>query len=707
MKRFARLRDLVQRWRDLVAAHSFIVHLLIAFVAFRVLAVLLLLPGGYVDREGSPDMWLYQGIGALAAAGRYPYLHYWLEYPPIIPWTAAGAYLLSMQVPAWFDARLWLNAFLRGVAIPFDAGSLLLVYLIVRALYGQQKGQSAAMLYAVLFAPLFVLLASMEALQTFFLLLSIYGVVRGWPVLAGTAIGVGLGVKMFTVTVIPAAVRVFSQPRRLLLLAASVVVCLILIFGPFLIASPDYTLAFFRSLASRDSWQSTWAVLDGYHGVGRVAPLALRNDPHSVEWTPPDTTASRLPWLWITLGFGALGLFLYTRRIDWQDPVRSTAFTGLTLGILLLYSKGYSPGWSNFLLVMAILLLPGLRGLIYGLLYSFILALDWPILVQLLPRLPDGLTILVFSRAILTIALCIDFAALIFDGYRPLETVRRFALPTVTAGAAILAISQIKPAYDAYVAIRLAYEPIAPVLGALRGEGSAAPVIVLQPDVLLRTQPYLPEGSVHLVPDVFLDVGQSITWVEPETWLDEALDGEGRAWLVFDNRDEGRRALYSEMRAWFDTHGCPISQAWYDVYWAGHYALAPAPDPTPSDARFEQGVALSTATLPDAPLRPGDAFCVRLTWTADAPLAVDHTAFVHILAPDGALVAQSDVWPDSPASTWQPGEPVTTTHGIWLPGTLSPGTYLMRAGLYTLGDAVRLPALDGGDSAELGRVTVE
>lgn len=95
--------------------------------------------------------------------------------------------------------------------------------------------------------------------------------------------------------------------------------------------------------------------------------------------------------------------------------------------------------------------------------------------------------------------------------------------------------------------------------------------------------------------------------------------------------------------------------------------------------------------------RTGDAFDVTLYWHSLAPLDEDFTAFVQILAPDGTLVAQSDVAPANgvyPVSAWQPGETVLSVHRLQLPAEMPSGDTTLIVGLYRPGDWSRLPVTD-------------
>ena len=256
--------------------HRLFASLLAMFVAFRALAVAFLQPGGFLIAN-TPDQFYYFQVAQLAAGGQYPYLDYWMEFPPIFPWLMVAAYKLSLLIPPYGVGILWFNLILRGLMLPFEVGTLALAYATADRIGGREAGLQAAIGFAVLFAPLLVFLGWFDSLVVFFLLLAVFGLTCERPTLAALGIGLGFGVKLFPLAVLPAAVMVFRQPRRLLLLLGIVALCLALVFGPFLIASPAYTLAFFRTLSGRAAWESVWALLEGYRGPGAPgAALCVR-----------------------------------------------------------------------------------------------------------------------------------------------------------------------------------------------------------------------------------------------------------------------------------------------------------------------------------------------------------------------------------------------------------------------------------------------
>ncbi|HTP08887.1 MAG TPA: glycosyltransferase family 39 protein [Anaerolineae bacterium] len=105
----------------------------------------------------------------------------------------------------------------------------------------------------------------------------------------------------------------------------------------------------------------------------------------------------------------------------------------------------------------------------------------------------------------------------------------------------------------------------------------------------------------------------------------------------------------------------------------------------------------------DAPTRLEASMPVSLTlyWRAMRQPADDYTVFVHLLGPDGTLVAQADNQPQMgqyPTSYWDAGEQVSDPYALTLPAGLSSGDYRLQVGMYRLATGERLSAsqADGG-----------
>ena len=148
----------------------------------------------------------------------------------------------------------------------------------------------------------------------------------------------------------------------------------------------------------------------------------------------------------------------------------------------------------------------------------------------------------------------------------------------------------------------------------------------------------------------------------------------------------------------------PVAIDWFTI---GPPAAAPAQS---AAVEWQNGLRLlGHDELPNT-LLPTPAFTVRLVWATNAPITEEYTAFVHLVGPDGAIVAQQDRRPLDgfyPTNGWTVAEPVEDFYGLTLPATLPPGDYRLRVGWYqpATNDRLRLP--DGSDAYELTRWVVQ
>jgi hypothetical protein len=107
-------------------------------------------------------------------------------------------------------------------------------------------------------------------------------------------------------------------------------------------------------------------------------------------------------------------------------------------------------------------------------------------------------------------------------------------------------------------------------------------------------------------------------------------------------------------------------------------------------------------TLANTELRLGDPLSITLVWRAgDAPPATAHKVFVHLLSPDGRLLAQSDAEPAQgtrPVTGWRPGEYVVDTHQLAFHPDATPGPAYLQVGLYDPVSGERVRFVDGRDA---------
>jgi hypothetical protein len=130
-----------------------------------------------------------------------------------------------------------------------------------------------------------------------------------------------------------------------------------------------------------------------------------------------------------------------------------------------------------------------------------------------------------------------------------------------------------------------------------------------------------------------------------------------------------------------------------------------------TDIQLGNVVTLLGATLtPSARnLEPGTPLTITLVWRADAEMDTSYRVFLHLLSPDGRLMAQSDGEPANwsrPTTGWLPGEIVPDGRAITVPDDAGPGEYSLQAGMYTQ-QSGRLPTSEGAGVIHLETITVQ
>lgn len=116
-----------------------------------------------------------------------------------------------------------------------------------------------------------------------------------------------------------------------------------------------------------------------------------------------------------------------------------------------------------------------------------------------------------------------------------------------------------------------------------------------------------------------------------------------------------------------------------------------------SQAQSDPEVLVSTAPAISLPAGTR-SLRLTLTWQAQIPLEEEYTVFVHLTAPDGFVKAQADRPPFEgayPTSQWQPGETLADRYDLELNESVTPGDYLLLAGMYRPASGERLSLVDG------------
>ena len=519
---------MLQRGRQLYGDHRQFVLLSVLFVAFRLMTLLLYRPGGFIA-DYSDYNTSYLPFAQWSDRGLYPFVHYWLEWPPLFSWLVVIVYRLSLQFPVWTDPRLWYNTLLGLSLLPFELGNFVVIYLIGLRLHDQAKAFMCAVIYACLFAPLYVWSGWNDSMPLFFLLLGLYLLLRNKGIAAGVMTGVGFWVKVMPILLVPVGLRVLAGLRRKVAFFVATCVTLILIALPFLVINGGFLWAFFANMLGRSSWETVWALLDGYYSYGVVSADRLT--------VPTDfgTHPSSVPWPAVTLVFALILLWLYTRRLDYGDDLATVALTGLTVSLFTLYSKGYSPQFIMQLIPFAILMLPNLRGVGYIILLDIVNFLEATVYFIMLPQERWLFAAAVLSRTLLIMALSAEYGLILFNARSPRITkIRRRAFVGLLIFLAAAGCALTYPLGRAYRSSRYAKEEYRPVMELLQTQSrpGQAGLILTDQALYQRFYPFLRgHVAVYLSPE--RERLSAMTMAHDELWLfeEDAQAAELHAWL--------------------------------------------------------------------------------------------------------------------------------------------------------------------------------
>ncbi len=204
-----------------------------------------------------------------------------------------------------------------------------------------------------------------------------------------------------------------------------------------------------------------------------------------------------------------------------------------------------------------------------------------------------------------------------------------------------------------------------------------------------------------------------------ETWAQQ----HGRVWLV---TEAATTEAADPLTQWLAANGLWEWQATAGDHRLQSYllggeivaALQPPsmmlPDAIGEPLLWLRGVLMTVNGRPLLPaesltVTPGDVVAVTLAWEAAQPIPAHLTAFVHLRAADGWLVAQHDGIPGDgrrPTNEWQPGEIVLDRHQFTMPPTALPGPLHLAAGLYETETVTRQLFADGRDVVRLREVVL-
>ena len=705
--------------------------IMLAMLMMRLLSVITLRVGGYIAETG-PDSAYHFQLGRLAAGGAYPFVNYWVEYPPFFPWLSVLAYKISALLPSWIDQRFWFNLALHGLIIPFDLANVVLIYHLSKRVNGAALAIKSAWLYAILFVPFFVVLGWFESIALCFTLLALWAILSDRPILAGAAIGLGILVKPYVALIGAVALLIYlRQNRRALLqlvkLIAAGAVTLLLGLLPFLIAAPQMVLAHLDTLLTLPGWSSPYALIDGV--IKHVDPKVA--DRFDVALAASPLVPSRIPWGIVTAAFGVAYLIILWRAIrqsslrGGQTPAKQSPNTdeiasptalamtnarsaiglaALTFIFYLLWSKGFSPQWVLYLISFLCILLPTFLGTVLIAVLEVLYVIEWPITFILLNADASYLTAVVFVRTAYIMGLALFFGAIIFTDvpsprWEHIKRWTRFGSAAAVIAMGVLAVG----ALPLYAAQRYQADPMRQAVEVIKDQSTPdrANIIFDRVDTAERLAPFLPGWSAVAALQLG---GKADDWSEQK--LQAFSSEKPEAWYVLDfgaeQKSDQRQAIDRKLSETL----CKVSREFAGSAQVSHFVTT-LPDRDLHDtAQFENGLQLDNVRVNLTTW--GNPLCFELQWHTTRPLPTDYTVFIHVLDQNGQIVAQSDLQPGggyAPTSGWPIGQPIADRHGLILPPTFAPGEYHIVVGLYGP-DGVRLHTTEGIDAILLSKVVV-
>ena len=545
MTNVSRPQTVYARVQTLFERHQNFILLLLLFVSFRFLAVVAFRPGGLI--LDFSDFYWYREYVQLERQGYIAYDNLWTPYPPLFPFLKYQLWQLSAMLPPWGEANLWFDMFMGSTFLIFETGSFILLYLMAWRIYGGEQALKPVWIYACLFFPVYTVTGWFESYPIFFFILSFYLLLIGKPYLSAFFSGVGFLTKLIPVILIPVGLKVIPATKRwgqikIRPLRLTIDVQAALIYGgifagtvlliafPFYRQNPNLILSPLLITALRPSWQTIWAVIEGNYAYG-ISPLDMRD----MAWPPADASGSPLPWPWITGLFGILYLWLYSRQTDWQRPLTLCAFTGLTVAIFFLYSKGYSPQWIGWLLFFNALLLPNFRGVLYAVVLNINNIIEASFFFIMFPEEHWLFNTTVIVRTIIIFILAVEFGLIIWPHWATTWVIRtrNVGLAIGLLGLFSFGLLSLPRLTNAYFTQRLSFSPYQSTIEWLDEQPVKEAILLNTHPAYDWFYPYLRQSHTFYMLDDYAD--STTTVAGKTTTLLDAIAKQHQAVWVYDS----------------------------------------------------------------------------------------------------------------------------------------------------------------------------
>ena len=168
---------------------------------------------------------------------------------------------------------------------------------------------------------------------------------------------------------------------------------------------------------------------------------------------------------------------------------------------------------------------------------------------------------------------------------------------------------------------------------------------------------------------------------------------------------EGKVTVHIALREDFSTSSSHAKATFYPRWLGEKTTLLALPPITvagqapaaPGIVNYGDHILMLDTDLGARTLQPGTPLELSVRWQCMQAMENDYTLFVQLLAPDGTLRGQVDLWPKDgthPTSVWREGEIILDRYQVYVDGDAPEGDYHIAVGWYLLKTMQRLPVLN-------------
>jgi len=184
-----------------------------------------------------------------------------------------------------------------------------------------------------------------------------------------------------------------------------------------------------------------------------------------------------------------------------------------------------------------------------------------------------------------------------------------------------------------------------------------------------------------------------------------------RFWFVVESQPVA--SPENGVERWLSEHAYRADFRWVPGF--GYLALYSRPEQESLsqamrvDARFDNGIVLTTIGRDSWQVHPGQALHIQSHWQTSESQIKRYKAFAQLIDVGGKVISQNDSEPAAdqrPTTSWHPGEVIEDRRAILVPEAAAPGTYALVLGLYDVETQMRV-LVAGSDRVLVGEVQVQ